>query len=226
MSRPPALSTQTIALRLLPFNIHLAEAQLIALQKYLDLLLLWNQKISLTSIEDPLEIVSRHFGESIFGAEMLPSPSCRLADVGSGAGFPGLPLKIACPQPKVILIEPNLKKCAFLTEVIAQLDLREIQVFRDQYSAFRAEDARDHSQATKFDSICSRALGAYKSLLQWSRRNLTANGRIILWIGNEDALLLGRSKGWAWEPPAPLPDSTRRVILVGRPTEVATDPAT
>src|ERR1700679_1462308 len=163
------LSTKTIASRLDPFDIRLSEAQLTAIQKYVSLLLLWNQKVSLTSIEDPEEIVSRHFGESIFVGRFFNSSICRLAAVGTGEGFPGLPLKTPSPPLKVALIEPNLKKCAFLTELIAQLELRDVQVFRGQYSALREEnDLGPISQPSdlKFDAVCSRALGNYKNLLQ------------------------------------------------------------
>jgi 16S rRNA (guanine527-N7)-methyltransferase len=227
MASPAPISTKSIATSLAPFNICLSEPQLIAIQSYVKLLLLWNQKVSLTSIKDPHEIVSTHFGESIFAGRFLDPSICRLADVGTGPGFPGLPLKIAFPSLKLVLVEPNLKKCAFLTEVITALGLHRVQVFRGQYSALRGEsDLASVSQSAglRFDAICSRALGDYKSLLQWAKRVLDGDGRIILWVGDEDAIMLGRIKGWTWDPPYRLPESSRRSILIGRKTQTSAFP--
>jgi 16S rRNA (guanine527-N7)-methyltransferase len=212
------ISIENIAVGLAPFGVHLATPQLEMIQKYVGALLLWNQKVSLTSLEDPLAIVSRHFGESIFAGRALPSETCRLADVGSGAGFPGLPLKIAFPDTKVVLIEPNLKKCAFLMEVITDLRLKGVQVFRGQYSAFREEDESEvpSGDSRGFDAICSRALGDYKALLQWSRRSIRHDGRVILLLGDEDAILLNRARNLVWDSPIRIPESRRRVIAVGR----------
>lgn len=211
-----ALSTQAIAARLAPFDVQLAENQLAAIQTYVDLLLLWNHKVNLTSIEDPLEIVARHFGESIFHGKDLFLSACRLADAGSGAGFPGLALKIAFPQLQVVLIEPNLKKCAFLTEVIGALALSDVEIFRSQYANFQSEH---DNPGDRLDCICSRALGDYKSLLRWAKLALKPDGRVILWLGEEDALLLSRTKGWIWELPIRIPESRRRVICVARPAQ-------
>ena len=85
--RHPRLSLETIAATLAPFGIGLSQAQLISIKDYVELLLLWNQSINLTAIEDPVEIVSRHFGESLFAATFLNIIGGRLADVGTGAVF-------------------------------------------------------------------------------------------------------------------------------------------
>src|SRR5256885_2493031 len=85
----------------------LSDPQLSSIATYLGLLKKWNQAVPLTSIEENTEIVARHFGESIFAASVVLIEGGRLADVGSGAGFPGIPLKIAFPGLHVTLIEPN-----------------------------------------------------------------------------------------------------------------------
>ena len=88
------------------------------------------RRFSLTTVTDPLEIIRFHFGESLFAAKSLPITKGRLADVGSGAGFPGLPIRMISPNVDLLLIEPNLKKVAFLAEVIRSLDLNRTEVFR------------------------------------------------------------------------------------------------
>src|SRR5215469_16648832 len=81
---------------LAPFGIAPTERQAQQIREYARLLLFWNRSINLTAVTDPAEIVERHFGESTYGANLLPVENCRLADVGSGAGFPGLAMRIAC----------------------------------------------------------------------------------------------------------------------------------
>src|ERR1700733_14547348 len=124
-----------------PFHAELSPIQIGQVQKYISLLLLWNQKISLTSIENPQELVSRHFGESFFGAKFIENRACRLADVGSGAGFPGLALKIVLPKLQVFLIEQDTRKATFLNEVIRLLDLTETRVYRTPYETLPPEFA-------------------------------------------------------------------------------------
>jgi 16S rRNA (guanine527-N7)-methyltransferase len=206
------LSLDDIARMLSPFVGHgVSDLQLVSIAKYLQLLKKWNQTISLTSIDKVAEIVARHFGESMFVGSLLLMERGRLADVGSGAGFPGIPLKIAHPDLHVTLIERNIKKCAFLREVQAALDLSGIQVIRSRY-----EDC-DVPQ-NSFDFICSRAMGASKRLLQWSKGLLKPEGHLILWMGIEDSNLLTRAKGWDWGLPIKIPESRSRVVLSGRPS--------
>ena len=189
----------------------LSDDQLAIIGTYRSLLKKWNQIIPLTSIEDDAEIVARHFGESIFAAAVIPLDRGRLADVGSGAGFPGLPLKIAYPELQVTLVEPNIKKCAFLRETQAAFDLSGVEVVRKRYEDFGAAP-------NSFDFICSRALGGYKRLLQWSKRVLKPEGHVVLWLGIDDANLLCRTKGWHWGLPVAIPESRRRIVLTGKPT--------
>src|SRR5207248_4420990 len=114
---------------------------------YLDLLLKWNARINLTSVRDPQEILTRHFGESFFAAEHLfsNSPIPRfpdypiLFDLGSGAGFPGLPVAIYAPQAKIILLESQNKKATFLKEVAHGLTLTNVNVFSGRAEAYVAE---------------------------------------------------------------------------------------
>jgi 16S rRNA (guanine527-N7)-methyltransferase len=205
------LSLDEIRLILLPYGgSALTDLQLASLAKYLELLKKWNQSIPLTSIENDTEIVARHFGESIFPASLLPMSRGRLADVGSGAGFPGLPLKIAFPELRVTLLEPNLKKCAFLREVRSTLGLSDVEVVRSRY-----EDL--HAVPGSFDFVCSRALGGYKRLLQWCKALLKPGGQVILWLGTEDSNLLMRTKGWNWALPVKIPESRQRILLMGIP---------
>ena len=103
---------------------------------YIALLLEWNRKISLTAVTDPADIVRFHFGESLFAASALEILNGRLADVGSGAGFPGIPLAMAIPRIQATLIEANAKKAAFLSEVARRLQLSNVSVVRS-----RMEDA-------------------------------------------------------------------------------------
>ena len=204
------LSLGEVANALAPFGVRLSDAQLLAIARYVELLLIWNQSLDLTTICDPVEVVSRHFGESIFAASVIPMHFGRLADVGSGAGFPGMPLKIAFPDLNVALLEPNRKKCAFLAEVKGELGLAGVDIVRSGYEEFFASSQR-------FDFICSRALGNYRRLLRWARTVLGSEGCVILWLGVDDSVIVARTRDWRWEIPVSIPESRRRVLLVGRP---------
>jgi 16S rRNA (guanine527-N7)-methyltransferase len=203
------ISLETIAATLLPFHPGLSDEQLRAVQDYLFVLLEWNKSINLTAIEDSVEILARHFGESLFAASFLKIGESRLADVGTGAGFPGLPLKIAAPQAQLTLFESNSKKCAFLTEIVQRLRISGVNIMRQRYEEYGSDNGR-------FDLVCSRALGDYPIFLPWARRSLKPGGSIVLWLGTDESIRLSRRKEFIWDPPVPIPESRRRVILVGR----------
>jgi 16S rRNA (guanine527-N7)-methyltransferase len=195
---------------LAPYGIR-AESQLCErISKYIALLLTWNTKISLTTVTDPEQIVRFHFGESLFVIKGEHVEKGRLADVGSGAGFPGLPLAMALPELHVTLIESNLKKAAFLSEVIRSLDLKTVTVARVRMESF-------DKSAASFDFIVARALGNYETLAEWAKDRLAPTGKVALWLGDEDASKLSGLKGWTWEHTTKIPNSRNRVILIGTP---------
>jgi 16S rRNA (guanine527-N7)-methyltransferase len=193
-----------------PFGIFPTENQLHSIREYVILLLKWNRLIGLTSIEDPVEIVARHFGESMYAVSLLPVENCRLADVGSGAGFPGLAIKIACPGIQIMLIESNKKKCAFLSEVVRSLGFNGVEIRHERFENIRPETV--HANV-----ITSRAVGGFTELVRWAKNALVHRGHLVLWVGGEDATKIARIPGWTWQPAARIPDSQRRFILIGRP---------
>jgi 16S rRNA (guanine527-N7)-methyltransferase len=204
------IGNDEIAALLSPFGVHLSADQISKVREYVRILLKWNNLTSLTSILDPAEIVARHFGESMYLPSILAVENGRLADVGSGAGFPGLALKILCQDLHVILIESNKKKCAFLSEVVRTLDLRGVEVL-----PVRFEDIRPQVDFANF--VTARAVGGFPSLLRWARKALSARGHIALYVGGEDTTKISNTAGWTWQPAVRIPESQRRFILVGRP---------
>lgn len=211
MPPPPlSISSKRIAEGLSAFGVTISNDQIAMIREYIQLLLKWNHSISLTTVVGVDEILSRHFGESMFAASFMPVENCRLADVGTGAGFPGLPLKIIFPKLDLFLIESNKKKCAFLSEVIRSLGLKGIEVIPERFEEMRPENL-------KFDWISSRALGEFRPLLRWSAQALSSAGKVMLWLGYDDATKVSSNTDWIWEPAARIPESQRRFILVGRP---------
>jgi 16S rRNA (guanine527-N7)-methyltransferase len=205
------ISNSELAMSLAPFGVKVSEDQMLKIREYLSILLKWNSIISLTAITDPIEIVSRHFGESMYVASIMPVENGRLADVGTGAGFPGLALKILCPDLHTILIEPNKKKSAFLAEVVRALALTDVEVIDSRYEDIRAE-------AGFANFVVSRALGGYPPLLKWSKSVLADRGHVILWVGGEDTTSVSNTPSWTWRPAIRIPESQRRFVLIGRPT--------
>jgi 16S rRNA (guanine527-N7)-methyltransferase len=174
---------------------------------YIDLLLRWNQRISLTTVTTPAEILRFHFGESLFAIPAAGVVEGRLADFGSGAGFPGAPLAMAAPGSTTLLIEANVRKAAFLAELRRVIGLDNVSVH-----AGRAETVES---SEKFDFITARAVGGYDGLLTWAGQRLTSGGAIVLWLGARHIAELRRMSGWNWRNPVQIPGSRERFILKG-----------
>ncbi len=141
------------------------------IQSYLDLLVKWNHKINLTSEKLPQDILSRHIFDSLQYARVL-SVSDRFMDIGSGAGFPGVPIKIVYPQTTAVLVESQRKRCSFLESVTQKLNLEDTTVIND-----RAENI---SISSKIDTVIFRAVSDIKSCLSLAERFLGIDGRVVL----------------------------------------------
>jgi 16S rRNA (guanine527-N7)-methyltransferase len=200
------LTTQEVRAALEPFGVEVGEQLAEQIGIYVQTLLFWNQKVNLTAVTDQQEILTRHFGESMFGAQFLARTDGALADVGSGAGFPGLALKLVCPALRVLLIEPVIKKAVFLAEVVRALELKGVEV---------AKERTERIGGLRVDMVTARAVGDLSGLLGWAAGALGSGGQAMLWLGATDADAARSVKGWDWSEPVRIPLSKQRVILSG-----------
>jgi len=225
----------------------LSLAQLQHISTYIDILLRWNARVNLTAIRDPEEIVTRHFGESLFAASHLfpvpasgssavkaldstidadgerkegsapanvlnenlfvSPPSNTLADIGSGAGFPGLPIKLWTPHISLTLIESNHKKAAFLREVTRALTLTDVNI-----QTARAETLI----RSTYDVVTLRAVDRFDSILPTAAALVAPAGRLALLIGASQVdQARSTLPAFSWSDPVPIPHSRVRVLLFG-----------
>jgi 16S rRNA (guanine527-N7)-methyltransferase len=228
------VETSRIAELLQPFvaGAELTPNILDQLQRYLDLLLRWNARMNLTAVRDPEQIVTRHFGESLFAARMLladspppkpatqdggrdsateavPIPIETLADVGSGAGFPGIPIKLFAPHIGLTLIESKVKKATFLREIVRSLQLNGVDVY-----CGRAED-----WGRTADAVTLRAVENFQQVLPVATNLVATGGKLCLLIGSAQTIAARELAGntWTWSDPVPIPLSDKRVVLIARP---------
>ena len=202
------LPKNTIEEALKPYGITASALLCDQIATYIDLLLRWNQKTSLTTVTDPSEILRFHFGESLLAVAAVPIRNGRLADVGSGAGFPAVPIRMVSEDLSVILVESNLKKATFLAEVVRELHLKSVEVRR-----CRMLDV--HLNDENVDFVTARALGIDSTFLKWSRSSLNSTGSVVLWLGDTDAVRISASACWKWADPIRIPQTDGRVILHG-----------
>lgn len=147
--------------------------------KYLDLIRTWNEKINLTSIRDESEIVIKHFLDSLTASETIKGGSTVL-DIGTGAGFPGVPLAIVNTTSMFTLLDSREKRVFFLNEVIRELNLSNIDTV-----AARAEDSDNGVPRNRFDYVLTRAVSDIGDVLKLSAPYVSGNGRIVLMRGRE-----------------------------------------
>src|ERR1700722_3801481 len=292
----------------------LSPAQLHHISTYINILLRWNARINLTAIRDPEEIVTRHFGESLFAARHLfpdpalqtihareetgDSPLCsrrslpatvnpaaerpqnaahgasrgsagpvteapkgretrpvnnltpaperlanderpsanarlanvRLADLGSGAGFPGIPIKLWAPHIALTLIESNQKKTAFLREIIRALTLTNVDVFPARAQELLRQRPDDNPTAkgstgqpgdqSAFELVTLRAVERFADVLSIAASLVSPGGRLVLLVGASQLHPAQTSlPTFSWDPPLPVPQSLSRTILIAHRPE-------
>lgn len=221
-----SMDAARIASLLEPFIPHpLSEAQLDHISMYIDLLLRWNARINLTAIRNEDEIVTRHFGESLFMASHLfpeagqtketgrnlkaGQAAPRVVDIGSGAGFPAIPLKLWAPHIDLTLIESSHKKAAFLREIGRAVILTDINVMAE-----RAESLAEDPIFPRADFVTFRAVERFESILPSAIRLLKPDATLAILIST--AQLPHLPPGPKWNNPIAIPMSQSRVLSVGK----------
>jgi len=160
---------------LLKWNIELTDNQYKMFNDYYNLLIEWNEKMNLTSIIEKDEVINKHFIDSIALYNFCDISNKKLLDVGTGAGFPGIPLKIICPECNVTLLDSLAKRVTFLNEVISALRLKDIVAIHG-----RAEDyAHDKNYREKFDLVTSRAVANLSTLSEYCLPFVKINGFFV-----------------------------------------------
>lgn len=145
------------------WTIELTDRQLDQFDRYADELVSWNVHTNLTAITEPRAITTRHFLDSLSIVPFVPSPPESIADIGTGAGFPGIPLKIIWPQARLLLVESIGKKTSFLAHIASALDLQHVEV-----STARAEQiGQDSRYRERFDLVTGRAVAELNILAEY-----------------------------------------------------------
>ena len=167
------MNKEEFILELSKLNINIKESTIEKLITYYHLLIEENKKYNLTTITEESDVYLKHFYDSLTITKIISLTNQYILDIGSGAGFPGLVLKIVFPNIKIDLLDSTNKKCLFLQKVIDTLELKDINVIND-----RAEEyAKDHRE--QYDIITSRAVAPLKHLLEYSIPMLKVNGSFI-----------------------------------------------
>jgi 16S rRNA (guanine527-N7)-methyltransferase len=161
---------------LLELGLTPSETQTYSFMTYLSELKKWNKAYNLTGIKEDKDIVIKHFFDSLLYLRALPEGEIKVADAGSGAGFPGLPIKIIRPEIEMYLIEPSRKKAAFLKHIIRQLGLKKAEVIEERIEEIRL----DQGLPEFMDAAVTRALFSTKDFINKASHIVKKGGILIL----------------------------------------------
>ena len=202
-------------------GITLSEIQLKQFYNYMNLLIEWNKKINLTAIIEPDEIILKHFVDSLTISKYI-SDGTRVVDVGTGAGFPGIPLKIYRQDLEITLLDSLQKRINFLDEVIRELNLEKIETVHSRVEDF----GKDKKYREKFDISTSRAVANLATLSEYLLPLVKIGGKVISMKGSliEEELensknaikILGGGIERVDEFDLPNSDISRNIILIDK----------
>ena len=187
-------------------QVPLDAAQTQRLETLLSLFLRWNARINLTAIRDEEGILKRHFVESVACARALPAGISTLLDFGSGAGFPGIPIALCCPEIAVTLAESQGKKAAFLREAVRVLGL-----------SAKVHSGRAEELHTVFDCVTLRAVDKMELAVQAAAKLVRPGGWLALMTTSSGLSVLKAAAGaeFTWNPELQLPGSDDRLLALG-----------
>jgi 16S rRNA (guanine527-N7)-methyltransferase len=177
-------------------------------EAYLDLLLRWNERVSLTAVREPGQIIRRHFVECAFASQYLPRDIQTLLDYGSGAGLPGIPMAICLPGISVTLAEAQGKKAAFLKEVLRVLGLKG-EVYDGRVEAM--------PEQLRFDAVAMRAVEKMALAVPVA---VGRAKRYLLLLTTEQSATAFReiAPELEWQRPVPLPNTVQMILAIGQRT--------
>jgi 16S rRNA (guanine527-N7)-methyltransferase len=180
------------------------------LLRYIELLARWNRAYNLTAVRDPVEMVRRHLLDSLAIAPHVRGP--RLADIGSGAGLPGIPLAVALPAVECTLLEANGKKARFLRQTAAELNIANIVVAHARAEQYQPE--------TKFDTLVARAFAELPAIIAAAGHLCRRDGRILAMKGRHPRDELTTPPGFTVERVVPYAvpgiDAERHLVIIRR----------
>lgn len=161
-------------------NIELSQKQLDQFYSYMEILVEWNKVMNLTNIIEPIEIIQKHFVDSLTVLKEIGNTD-KVIDVGTGAGFPGIPIKIALPEAKIVLLDSLNKRIKFLDEVIEKLQLRNVETIHGRAEEF----AKNKLHREKYDIAVARAVAPLNILSEYLLPFVNIGGYAICMKGSK-----------------------------------------
>ena len=205
-----SVSASEIRAALVPYGVELGEDGLGKLSTYLDLLLQWNRKINLVGLQDAGRIVGELFGESLYLSRVVRLEG-HLADIGSGAGFPGLAVKLAAPDLAVTLVESRQRKCHFLSEVVRACGLTRVTVVSGRFEEWVEKNP---ARATL---VTTRAVASGPEWIDSLAQCVAPGGKCAIFTTTDVVDKLQKEcHAWDWEDFRSIPESQTRGIMVGK----------
>ena len=161
------------------FHLQFSDTQIEHFYQHMTALVAWSQKINLTAINDPYEMAIKHFLDSVAPIGYC-NPMSRVLDMGSGPGFPGLPLKVWLPEIDLTMVDAVRKKVSFLKHVVRVMGVKNARVFHA-----RVEDIKRRPAFTPYDTIVCRAFGDLKYIVECALPLISKEGQILIWKGHK-----------------------------------------